>query len=337
VTGGWRRVVEDEVDYRPPRPRIHGDASRWDVLETRLPYVLPATRVVGLPGARVVGPHGWLVTPDDQVLVALTWYESFGTPSISKITWAAERYLPGSVLNLGTINGAINYGHFLLDGLGRLGVADQIGISAADFDWIVVPGFVSEGAKTVLRRLGLPPERIVIGQDGLALTGDLIVTPSLPGTTRVYRPVVADYLRTFAPPAGAADGSRVMISRRGGRRHLTNAEDVEGFAVSRGFRVVDPGEVDLAAELAGASVVMGTHGAALADLVFCRPGTHVVELIPSDHMFPYWFSLARAAGLDYSAVIGDSAAVRDPEVWGSSPYEFTVSLDALAEALDELE
>ena len=35
-----------------------------------------ATRVLDLPGARVVGQQGWVVTPDHGVAVSLSWYES---------------------------------------------------------------------------------------------------------------------------------------------------------------------------------------------------------------------------------------------------------------------
>lgn len=57
-----------------------------------------------------------------------------------------------------------------------------------------------------------------------------------------------------------------------------------------------------------AAIVIGPHGGALANLVFCRPGTSVIELYPhvSDHdrvhtrtsKFAY-YGLANAAGLDY--------------------------------------
>ena len=31
------------------------------------------------------------------------------------------------------------------------------------------------------------------------------------------------------------------------------------------------------------SIVIGAHGAALANITFCKPNTKVIEIIPSDH------------------------------------------------------
>lgn len=294
---------------------------------------LPATRVLELPGARIVGSQGWVVTPDHQVAVPLSWYESFGRPSLVHIRWESERHLSGTVLNLGTMNGAINYGHFLLDGIGRLSVCGLAGISLAEVDHVVVPQFPSAGARAVLDDVGIPADKIVGLDRGESVTGDVVLAPSMPGTTRIYRPSLVDFLRRTRPPGSGEARRRVMISRRGGRRPLSNAAAVEDLAVRHGFEVVTPESVDLPSVLAEAAVVVGSHGAALADLTFCRPGTRVVELMPSDHMFPYWFTLARAGGLAYSVVVGESRTVRDPTEWGSSPAAFEVPIDFLAEAL----
>jgi Glycosyltransferase 61 len=334
VTGGWATQVEPAVGYAPPRPPIYGLVERWPVLEARLPAELPATRVTGLPNALVVGSQGWVVTPDRHVVVSLSWYESAGRPSLSLIHWEREERLPGTVLNLTTINGATNYGHFLLDGLGRLAVADGLDISPATADWVLVPAFGSAGAERMLHRLGIPPERTVRALDGIAVTADLVLTPSLAGTARIYRPALPRFLRRVIPASAGA--RRVFVSRRGQRRALVNVDDVEALAVARGFEVVDPSAVDMPTVLARASVVVGPHGAALADLAFCREGTAVLELMPSDHMFPYWYTLSVAGELSYSAVVGKSAEERDPAEWGGSPFPFTIDLEAMDAALQEL-
>jgi Glycosyltransferase 61 len=335
VTGGGITQVEPSVDYSAARPPVYGRGDRWAILEGRLPAVLPATRVASLPGAFVVGTQGWVVTPDRHVVVSLSWYESVGrAPSLASVRWEDEYILNGTVLNLATMNAAVNYGHFLLDGLGRLAVADGLAITPDTVDWVLLAAFPSPGAELMLQRVGLSPERTVRAVAGVAVTGDVVLTPSMPGTARVYRPVLPRFLRRAIPRS--AGQRRIYVSRRGGRRPLINADQVEAVAVEHGFEVVDPLTADMPATLAAASAVIGAHGAALADLAFCRPGTAVVELMPSDHMFPYYFSLALAGELRYSAVVGASTQERDPEEWGGSPYGFEVRPNDLHAALEAI-
>ena len=31
------------------------------------------------------------------------------------------------------------------------------------------------------------------------------------------------------------------------------------------------------------SIIIGAHGAAFSNIIFCKPGTKIIEIIPSDH------------------------------------------------------
>jgi capsular polysaccharide biosynthesis protein len=80
-------------------------------------------------------------------------------------------------------------------------------------------------------------------------------------------------------------------------------------------------------------MIVGAHGAGLANLVFCRPGTRVVEIVPTDNAYPFYFSLAVGAGLDYRYLVARSVQERGAEAFGPSPFHFNVRLDELAIAL----
>jgi capsular polysaccharide biosynthesis protein len=86
-------------------------------------------------------------------------------------------------------------------------------------------------------------------------------------------------------------------------------------------------------DFAQAEIVVGPHGAALTDIVYCFPGTRVLELIPSDHVYPYFYTLASAAGLEYYCLPGTSTSVRSKSVAGPSPYDFYLDPDEFNAAL----
>lgn len=53
-----------------------------------------------------------------------------------------------------------------------------------------------------------------------------------------------------------------------------------------------------------AEMVVGVHGAGMANLMFCRPGTRVIEIFPSNFRKSTYLWLARRLQLDYHYVIG---------------------------------
>ena len=62
----------------------------------------------------------------------------------------------------------------------------------------------------------------------------------------------------------------------------------------------------------------------MADVAFMEKGAKVLELMPSDHRHCYFFTLASAAELDYTVMIGKSNGERDKNVYGPSPYDFSI-------------
>ena len=64
---------------------------------------------------------------------------------------------------------------------------------------------------------------------------------------------------------------------------------------------------------ASAEVVVGTHGAALANLVFCRPGTVVVELMGTNTASTLYTSLSWRRSLRYHMVMGTEPC--PPDRW----------------------
>ena len=81
-------------------------------------------------------------------------------------------------------------------------------------------------------------------------------------------------------------------------------------------------------------MIVGAHGAALTNLVFCRPGTRVIELFSPRYVNPCYRDLCVAAGLSYAAVIGDGKDWDLSTRHDEPSAAITVSWSLLEEALE---
>lgn len=81
------------------------------------------------------------------------------------------------------------------------------------------------------------------------------------------------------PPNG-----RIYVHRQPfGHRSLRNEEEALLFFRGLGFRVVDPGALSFEEQVrifSDARVVVGIHGAGMTNILWCKPGAFVLELLP---------------------------------------------------------
>lgn len=133
----------------------------------------------------------------------------------------------------------------------------------------------------------------------------------LPSAPREASPDLLAAVRRFqaerVPVSAEATPPLVYATRRDARRQVANEPAIRRALGELGFATVFCDELDVerqVAHFAQADAVVGAPGDALANLVFARPGTRVVELCPSDRPgpSPFW-TLANLAGLRHTLAI----------------------------------
>lgn len=123
-------------------------------------------------------------------------------------------------------------------------------------------------------------------------------------------PAVLSFLRERLGGAAPQTGiERLYLARpRDGRRKVANEELVLPVLERLGFVRVEGeslGSTGQAALFRDARVVVAPHGAGLSNLVFCRPGTAVLELFHPSYGTCSFFILANALGLRYYCLEGE--------------------------------
>lgn len=227
---------------------------------------------------------------------------------------ADARRIEGAALVLCDDVWPLNYAHWLLDELPRLAfLGERRDVS------VVVAGPVAGYRRETLLRCGFAPEQIVAVADFAAVRADrLLVSRDVHGMPHpAFKGAwwALDFLRSRLGPgvAGTPPVRKIYVSRGDSRgRYVVNEDalmsrlQLLGYErVSLGLRTV----AEQAALFAGASHVVGLHGAGLANLAFARAGTQVVELFPVGYGTPTFYVVAAAVGCRYASYVGRGEVV----------------------------
>lgn len=131
------------------------------------------------------------------------------------------------------------------------------------------------------------------------------LTAKMPGGVSLAAHATFQRLRSAASGQGVRSAPIIYVARTDApRRVAINEQELIEALVAEGVDIVVPGNLKFAEQIAlfgKANAVLGPHGAGLSNIVFCKPGTILYEMIP-EHYPNFCFSrLAHGAGLHYWA------------------------------------
>ncbi len=275
--------------------------------------------VARLDRGRVFG-DGIVLTPDGQNVVRDVSLD-FGRAEeghwlVGDAKMRAPEWVPGVTTVVASALGE-GYCHWLLDELPRL-----LSLPTEARGSTLLAHAELECSRTALKLLGwtgamLEPKRRAYRQC------EQLLVPLLPGWTGRATRRQLELVFEFAARLPAAEprlkGERLFISRAGARRRrISNEAEVVAALAPLGFEAVRLEELSWAEQVAcfrRAKVIVAPHGAGLANLAFCAPGTRVVEGFNRSHVNDCFWQLAALRGLEYRAVVavGTGPLACDPK------------------------
>ncbi len=197
-----------------------------------------------------------------------------------------------------------NYCHWMLEILPKLALLRDVD----SYDWIYLPRLDLPFQKATLALMGVDLGKVIEGDVGVYFEADELIVPSFVSLSCYSPHWVIDYLREHLMPGGQSEdvqnkfSDRVFISRRRAScRRLINEEEIFRYLELLGFRRYDLEDLSVEDQrllFAEARVVIGTHGAGLTNLIFCKPGTKVLEIFQAREDDTYCY-LSQVLGLDY--------------------------------------
>jgi hypothetical protein len=215
---------------------------------------------------------------------------------IPKATWVIERVFH-------------NYSHWLGAHLPKFLLLRERG----GLDDVLLPPDLPPAQRASLVRLGFDVEAFRTYDPAAVQQVDEL---TVLGTDRFRPELVSSVRDAIWEGHSPAPRRRVFISRaRAQRRRLLNEDRIWQILEPLGFERVLMEDLSLDAQvdlMMDTRVLVGSHGAGLTNMIFCAPGTQVLEIADLSFPNPNFYAMASGLGHEYWLAEGDPVGEGHP-------------------------
>jgi capsular polysaccharide biosynthesis protein len=223
-----------------------------------------------------------------------------------------------------------NYGHFLLELLPLAVIGRRL---SPAYDPVHIIHYAEAPLQDVMfrsfRLLGVSLSRVLVRDFGQPIhLADAIVVRGLSVHGTYMSPLAVQAVEEMAASVPAGPHKKIFVRRVPGwnrGRALLNQEQVCARMEDLGFVTIEPGEMTLEQQISvfrGADEVIGVSGAAMTNIVFCRPGTQVKMLVPARFPDTFFWFIATHKRLKFTELRAAQLPGEEPDPWKA---DFTLS------------
>lgn len=270
------------------------------------------TWLAEIKNALVFGPDIALACRDGTLIsdVSLAWEDKANNyPVFRNIIFGSPKKIKQKAVLL-AVTGGNSFFHWLFEVLPKLKILEDANQKDINLLYIL-NGTHQNFQKETLSLLGIKLEKVINLEESPTLFLENVLIPSYPchyGTPSkaeilyLQRKLKSPFYKSLLKKKGR---KRLFIKRRNGGRQLLYEDAIEQALQPFGFRAVEPEKLPLHQQIAlfdQAEVVIAPHGAGLANIIFCRPGTKILEIFSGDYVNLCYQHLAGNCGLNHFAV-----------------------------------
>jgi hypothetical protein len=270
-------------------------------------------KIYYIGGARIIGDA--VTSPSGRVFKELTYpvdgrawrYGDF----YGRVFLPELKFKPGWYTSL-TCPTSYNFFHWMMECLPRLAVLEKY---IKLFDGIIIPGESRPFHHESLLALGIDNKCLFEASTRSHLKVEHLFTTDYSARDNPPSWLHEWYKEKFIQPLAVKvkPGRKVYISRADAmRRKASNCDELEKMVSALGFEVVTLSQlsfIEQAKVFHTSDFIVGEHGAGLTNLVFCRKGTKVIEILNAFWMYPCFYAIAVSAGLEYHCFVAGAEQI----------------------------
>ncbi|MDB5141430.1 MAG: capsular polysaccharide biosynthesis protein [Mucilaginibacter sp.] len=269
------------------------------------------TFVAKIANGRVWGNRGAVITDQGYLLNEVSREFDSEEHSINKLFKLKPYFYADNCVAVLAAAGSENYFHWMFDILPRIHLLKESGLFD-EIEKFIVNFDGRNFQKETLNRIGIKDSQLIASNDFFNFHTKVkeLVVPSLPSYNGCPSGTACDYLRNlFREEINSGSNKDYIYLFRAYGRKIINEMEVLETLNQFNFKIVDPENFTVAEQakiFSNAKVVLGAHGAGLANIVFCKPGSIIVDIYAPQWIMPCYWVLANKIGLRYSYLIGEN-------------------------------
>ena len=212
-----------------------------------------------------------------------------GTPSLMK-------KFSGTVLNLAQGGSGNNYFHFFFDIIPKIFIIKKKYINKINFYYVAAP---KVWQIKIFKILGIREKSLINSSKYKHIFADKIISLDHPWYHKGYfqeqvkklpRWIIFINRKLFLNKAKKIKSSKKIFLDRSRSKYnhcqIFNQRKFNKWIKEKKITSYKPENLSLEKQIYlfnKASIILGAHGAAFTNIIFCRPGTKIIEIIPADH------------------------------------------------------
>lgn len=306
----YQTVFETTAVNREPPHCVDGDSHPAAFARERY-HVHNEAFLARIPGARMLGPDGTVVTPDGGVVEESTWGAGWieHDRSLTAMRLPKPERVSGACF---TIASAFSEGfaHWILEALPRLYSLARV---PTDEVRIAVAKPLNSWQRESLELLGVDISN-VITLGNRYLEADVLYFPSFIGEPGNPHPEACAWLREklLGADQSAQARRRIYITRRRAlKRRVVNEDELEPILIDHGFEVIASEDLHFREEVrlfSQAEAIVSSHGAGLTNALFAPKGCKLLEFFDPNDVKANNYALANVLGDQYWYFVAQSVA-----------------------------
>jgi len=260
-----------------------------------------------------------------------SWYKKL--KPIRKLYKKPSKKYRGVTLHLCTMAEAIkgNYAHWMIDVVSRYLLIAKFNDQIPEFDQYLIPTG-NTAFKDIFNILGISESRLIELKPGVAVEFEHLVCTSNPRgySSGICAGWIIEGYRSAVKPKYPFDKNtfkKIYVSRQDGHnRKIIQEKGLIRRLEEMGYKSLEMSNYTLeekAGIFACAESVIGLTGAGMLNVLFCKPGTQIVELYPTNFVNYLYLSIAQFLKLDHHQFIFDSKT----NVRNNNPFIGNLNID----------
>lgn len=259
---------------------------------------------------RVWGNQGAVITNDNYLFKDVS--REFGNEhhSIFKQIKLKPLTYTSKITAVLAASGSNVYYHWMFDVIPRINLLKQSGVFNTIEQFISDYSDIPFQTETLIRA-GIMPEKILRSNNhwNFHLKADDLIVPSLVSPNDTPSKEACLYLRSlFQNEIDVHTGGKKLYIQRLSGRTIVNETELLSLLTVLNFEIVHPEKLTVAQQaklFAEADFIIGPHGAGFTNIVFCKPGTRIIDMFAPEWINPCYWIIADALKLNYGYIIGE--------------------------------